>query len=265
MPLDAFDHPHEQVVGVVVGRRPRVARSRARCRATPDRERVDHPQPALRRHPGRLDHVRARDVAAPGRDVDPVGADAPAARRRGRASRRTPRASRSAAGTSTRSSRPRRRARRCGSPRGSRSRRSAGTATRAPSAPGLSGHRHPRFVGAHHSVRSKRGRSTPGGSACSSSSLSRCAASVASATGRSCAGTSDQTVSSSSSTVRCPSAEGHDQVVLAVDAVRRVLFELALRVPHGRPVPGAQHVEVFAQPQTRRAPAGSPPSRPGRG
>ena len=39
-------------------------------------------------------------------------------------------------------------------------------------------------------------------------------------------------------------------MVLAVDAMGCVLFEPALRVPHGRPVAGAQHVEVFTQAQT---------------
>ena len=132
--LDALDDAHEQMVGVVVGRRARVARAVLVVVPGADRERIDHAQPALRRHPGRLDHVRARDVAAPGRHVDAVGADAPAAgaavehraehRRRVEVRQAHP-LDRAVGGDA---------ARRCGSPRGSRSRRSAGRASRARSA-----------------------------------------------------------------------------------------------------------------------------------
>ncbi len=78
--LDAFDHPHEQVVGVEVRRRACVARAVLVVVPFAHRQRVDDTDPALRRHPRRLDHVRARDVAAPGRDVEPVGTYPPASR-----------------------------------------------------------------------------------------------------------------------------------------------------------------------------------------
>ncbi len=126
--LDAFDHPHEQVVGVVVGRRARVARAVLVVVPFADRQRVDHADPALRRHPRRLDHVRPGDVAPAGRHVQRHTARRARTPRRGRAARRRSTASRSAAGTSTRSTRRRRPARRCDSPTGSHSRRSVGTA-----------------------------------------------------------------------------------------------------------------------------------------
>ena len=96
-----------------------------------DRQRVAHDEPARRRHPCRLDHVRARHVAPAGRDVDAVGRRRGTRRRRDRAARRNARRSRSAAGTATRPSRRARPAPRCGSPTGTRSRRSAGTASRS--------------------------------------------------------------------------------------------------------------------------------------
>ena len=77
--LDALDHPHQQVVGVEVGRRARVAGALLVVVPLADRQPVDHAQPALGRHPGRLDQVRARDVAPARRHVHAVGADAPAA------------------------------------------------------------------------------------------------------------------------------------------------------------------------------------------
>jgi hypothetical protein len=49
-----------------------------------------------------------------------------------------------------------------------------------------------------------------------------------------------------------PFGQRHGQVVLAIDAVGCILFEPALRVPHGRPVAGAQHIEVFTKAQTRQ-------------
>ena len=128
--LDAFDHAHEQVVGVEVRRRAGVAGAVLVVVPFAHRQRVDHADPTLRRHPRRLDHVRSRDVAAPGRDVHAVRARRASFPRRDRAARRRPTASRSTAGTSTRSSRRRRAARRCGSPTGSRSRRSAETESR---------------------------------------------------------------------------------------------------------------------------------------
>ena len=77
--LDAFDHAHEQVIGVEVGRRARVAGAVLVVVPFAHRQRVDHADPALRGHPRRLDHVRARHVAPPGGDVQAVGPDAPAA------------------------------------------------------------------------------------------------------------------------------------------------------------------------------------------
>ena len=128
--LDAFDHPHEQVVGIEVGRRARVALSRARCRA-------------IRRSPARrprgsspvASSMSSRSCSSRGYSAGQPAHTAHTVRRatippRGRAARRRPMASRSTAGTSTRSTRPRRPARRCGSPTGSHSRRSAETASR---------------------------------------------------------------------------------------------------------------------------------------
>ncbi len=69
--LEALDRAHEHVVGVVVGRRARVRRDRVLVVAGPDRQRVAHDDPAGRRLPGRLEHVRARLVGARGRVVDP--------------------------------------------------------------------------------------------------------------------------------------------------------------------------------------------------
>ncbi len=77
--LDALDHPHQQVVRVVVGRRPRVARAVLVVVPFADRERVDDAQPALRRHPRRLYDVRAGDVAQASRHVQPVRPHSPAA------------------------------------------------------------------------------------------------------------------------------------------------------------------------------------------
>ena len=58
--LDALDRAHQQVVGVVVGRRARVRARAAAAVPVADRQRVAHDQPAGRRHPGRLEHVGAR-------------------------------------------------------------------------------------------------------------------------------------------------------------------------------------------------------------
>ena len=76
--LDAFDHPHQQMVGVEVGRRARVAGALLVVVPLPDRQPVHHAQPSLRGHPGRLDQVRARDVAPAGGHIHVVGAHAPA-------------------------------------------------------------------------------------------------------------------------------------------------------------------------------------------
>ena len=102
--LQALDHAHQQVVGVVVGRRPRVARAALVVVPGADRQRVEHAHPPLGRHPGRLDHVRARQVAASGRARRRRMGRPSSCPHRGRAEPRTPTASRSGAGTSTRSS-----------------------------------------------------------------------------------------------------------------------------------------------------------------
>ena len=98
------------------------AQSRRRARAgsrsrplvglgRPDDEQVLHRQPAGRRVPRRLEHVRAGHVAALVGHRRVRRAEAEEARRGGRAARRTRSASRGAAGTATRPSRRARRAR----------------------------------------------------------------------------------------------------------------------------------------------------------
>ena len=83
----------------------------------------------------------------------------------------------------------------------------------------------------------------------SSASFSRCARSVSAAAGRSCAGTSDQARSSSSSSVRAPARSASHQQPLALEAVGDVLVELGGGIPDVGPVAGAEHVEVeLAQP-----------------
>ncbi len=77
--LDALDHPHQQMVRVVVGRRARVAGAVLVVVPRADRQRVHHAQPALRRHPRRLDHVRAGYVAPARRHVHPIRPHPPAA------------------------------------------------------------------------------------------------------------------------------------------------------------------------------------------
>ena len=74
--LNALDHAHQHVVGLVVGGRTRpegliggVAAPRS------DRERVAYDQPARRRQPGGLDDQRARDVADAERHHQPVRPD----------------------------------------------------------------------------------------------------------------------------------------------------------------------------------------------
>ena len=126
LPLDALDHPHQQMVGVVVRRRARVTGALLVVVPFADRQRVDHANPALRRS---STSSRSRS--------SPAGSGGPPAHRRrrdrrgsarprGPASPRTRSASRSAAGTATRPRRRRPPAHRCGSRTGSRSRRSAG-------------------------------------------------------------------------------------------------------------------------------------------
>jgi hypothetical protein len=80
MSLDAFDDPHEQVVGIEVSGGARVARVAVLVVPVADGERVYHAQPPLWGHPRRLDHVRAGQVAATDRHVYRVGTDPEAAR-----------------------------------------------------------------------------------------------------------------------------------------------------------------------------------------
>ena len=94
-----------------------------------------------RRHPRRLDDVRAGLVAARAGDVDAVRAEAEAAGAAVEQRAEDRSARRSAARTATRSSRSARAARRCGSPTGTRSRRSAGTASAPAGARGRAGSR----------------------------------------------------------------------------------------------------------------------------
>ena len=123
--------PHQHVVGVVIGRRPRV-RALVGVLVVPraDRQPVADHDPARRGHPRRLEDHRPGHVAHRQRHDDPVRARRGTSRRGGPAASRTRSASRTAAGTSTRCSRPARPAPRCGSRTGTRSRRSAGTASR---------------------------------------------------------------------------------------------------------------------------------------
>ena len=181
-PLDAFHDAHQHVVRVVVGRRAGVARAVRVVVPGAHRERVEHPDPPLRGHPGGLDHVGPGDVAPARRDEHAVGPHAPAA---GAAVEHRPedrgRVEVGDAGPLDRAvvgdERPRVAVRQepvCAD------RRERRVELRGPRQLRLA-----RRPVAHHSVLSKRGRSTPAGSACSSSSLSRCAASVTSAAGRS--------------------------------------------------------------------------------
>ena len=132
VPVQALDGPHEHVVGVVVGRRPRVRRDGVLAFPRPHRQRVAHDDPAARRLPRRLEDVRAghvdgrgrmvdaerREAEEPGLSVEQASEDARRVEARGcRASRSLRRAPR---------------ARPCGSRRGTRTRRSAGTARAQP-------------------------------------------------------------------------------------------------------------------------------------
>ncbi len=89
-----------------------------------------------------------------------------------------------------------------------------------------------------------RGRSTPAGRRSSSSSLSRCAASVTAAAGRRTAGhvgphPVEQLVGRA-----VPASERLDEPPLAVQAVLAVLLELGPRLHHQRPVPWADQLEI---------------------
>ena len=75
-PLDALDRPHEEVLGVLVGRRPRVRRDRVLLVVRAHHEGVAHHEPAGRRVPGGRQDVRPRHVGARRRGVDAEGAEA---------------------------------------------------------------------------------------------------------------------------------------------------------------------------------------------
>ncbi len=212
--LDALDQAHEEVVGVVVRRRARVAGAVLVVVPLPDRQRVDHPQPSLRRHPRGLDRVRSRDVAPAGGDVDPVGPHAPAP---GAAvEHRAEHGGRVEVGQAHPLDRPvggderpgvavreeaivgDRREGRVQAGRARAHRHGPGEAVARLRAAGP--------AHAHHSPTAVGGRSTPAGSSCSSSSFSRCAPSVTAAAPRSGSGTSAHAAASSSSVLRRPSA-----------------------------------------------------------
>ena len=257
--LDALDHAHEQMVGVVVGRRARVARAVLVVVPLADRERVDHPQPSLRRHPGRLDDVGAGDVAPAGRDVEAVGPHPPAA----------------SAAVEQRAEHRRRVEVRQAHPldRTVRGDERAGVAVGQKA---VVGDRRKRRVGrrgcraevgrrAHQGPPSKVGRSTPAGNRPSSSSLSRWAASVRGGErpqpgGHLGPGRVEQLIDRATALV-----ERRDQAVLAIHAVGDVLVELRLRLAtrtgrgRGRG-PRDQRASAAA-----RDPACSPTSRRGRG
>ncbi len=79
--LDAFDVPHQHVIGVVIGRRPRVRRLVGVVVVPrPDRQPIVDHDPARRRHPRRLDDHRSRHVAHRQRHDRPVRPDAKRAR-----------------------------------------------------------------------------------------------------------------------------------------------------------------------------------------
>ena len=78
--LDALDHPDQDVIGVEISRRAGVARRLLALVPLPDRQRVGHDQPALRGHPGRLEDVRARQIAPARGHIETVWADAEAPR-----------------------------------------------------------------------------------------------------------------------------------------------------------------------------------------
>ncbi len=75
--VHAPHEPHEDVLGVVVGRRAPVRRgSRLLAVPRPDEERIAHDHPAAPRPPARLEHHRAREVAAGGGHIEAVGRQA---------------------------------------------------------------------------------------------------------------------------------------------------------------------------------------------
>ena len=135
--LDALDCAHQHVVGVVVGRRPRVGRDPVLVLGRPEGERVADDDPAVR-----ASSTSSRAPSSPARRSWRSGGGARTARTgtcppRGRAGCRTGSARQRRARTASRPSRRARRARRCGSRRRTRSPRSAGTATARQRSAGL--------------------------------------------------------------------------------------------------------------------------------
>ena len=136
--MNAAGGADEDVMGVEVGGRPRVRRRLGRLAGAPaaDDQGITDDQPAGRRHPRRLDDVRARLVAAADRRAVFDGPNrrppADAVEHRGEHVRRVE------AGRAEPLDRPvgSDRAPRCGSRRGRRSRRSPGTARMASAARG---------------------------------------------------------------------------------------------------------------------------------
>ena len=78
--LQAHRDAHQQVLGVLVGRRPRVRRHQILAAARADRQCVAHDHPACRGRPGRQQRVRTRLVEARRRHVDPERPEAKRAR-----------------------------------------------------------------------------------------------------------------------------------------------------------------------------------------
>ena len=78
--LDAFDRPHEHVVGVLVGRRARVRRDRVLAATRSHRQRVVNRRPPGRRLPGGDERVGPGLVVPAARHVDPERAEPERAR-----------------------------------------------------------------------------------------------------------------------------------------------------------------------------------------
>ena len=78
--LDALDRPHEHVIGVLVGRRPRVRGDRVLAAAWPHRQRVVNLGPPRERFPRGHERVRSRLVVPAAGHVDPERAQAERAR-----------------------------------------------------------------------------------------------------------------------------------------------------------------------------------------
>ncbi len=119
--------------------------------------------------------------------------------------------------------------------------------------------RRPAPSGVKRPTRRSRDAATPSGRRPSPASLSRWAASVTVAAGRRCSGTSAQAASSISWHRARAVVEGRDQAPLAIEPVRDVLVELALRIVHraargpGTGARGRGRGAVRARPGSRRA------------